>query len=406
MSALHELAPQLDSAPNFRLSQLRHEILQCPVEDVEHFPLKDGWGGAIVPLGIPITNEKIVTFGIPEVSNDPARVEKATGFKRRFWREGDYGRRNGETIQEHRERIRDELLVPAGELVARETFQAVGRKPEDVDVLIVLTTAGPYGLAEALRKRIGLVNVPDENLFTVAMTCPSGAAGLDIAGRLPANLRKLILAPEILTILIDKEHDPDGILFSDVGSGLYDEGAIRVVGSSHKPYPEKASALQISPLYGWPENWDPSQVFQQSGNEWRSFYPQPPGEKHLCMNGEPVFRWSVDEVTEHILEHAKANEIDPIDLNSVTIVPHQANGRIITAQERKIKRVYPNAQFAFVNENLGNNSAGSTTGAILKARERGLLKSAVKDSEGRSRVLAVSYGGGLVSWVTDLYIPV
>ena len=109
----------------------------------------------------------------------------------------------------------------------------------------------------------------------------------------------------------------------------------------------------------------------------------PEGSKHIHMAGPEVFRHAVTNMSQAIEALCNRNGIDGGDL--ALVVPHQANFRIISAIQEKLRMP---EEKVYVNVNrYGNTSAASVILALDEASRGGRL------SPG-DLVLMVAFGGG------------
>jgi 3-oxoacyl-[acyl-carrier-protein] synthase-3 len=108
------------------------------------------------------------------------------------------------------------------------------------------------------------------------------------------------------------------------------------------------------------------------------------GDHYLRMNGQQIFRWATQMMTEAAEQVMRESGLKPdqIDL----FIPHQANLRIIEATARKLG-LPPEKVFSNVS-NYGNTSAASIPIALCEAIDSGAIE--VGDN-----IVLTSFGAGL-----------
>lgn len=408
--------PPLDPDQNFQFYLLEERV--CPPEG------ERGLSGVVLPLGPPVTNEKIIADSFPELNTDELRQKKAvemegkSGFRSRFWLKLPW-QRSPRSERQYRKIIRDKVMVPAGEIVIRRALEVAGVNKEEVDILLVPSTGGPDGLALGIKERVGLVNVPSSQALQFDNACPGGVLALWHLDQMAkekniGGLRVMVAAPEVISpsmspVTADNE---DKILFSDVAAAVtfvYGRD-LKVEASGIFPFPDTEGALKFVPLNDLPQGWDEQDPGRkilsrtEYGYGWRTHYPRPPEGLYCKMNGKAVYKWTMERVLPIVVEFATKHGFD---FNTSIAIPHQANGKMIEAMRRRMVKdyEYQNAQLVFANAEIGNNGAASNWTAFLEALRTGKIQPTEPDGK-TARVMMYGFGAGLLLAVAIVRVRV
>ncbi len=266
----------------------------------------------------------------------------------------------------------DETCVDLAVRAARAALADAGTGVDEVDLIIVATCSAPSGgaaLAPVVAARLGAT----AGAFDVNAACAGFTYGLDTAANAVASgcaRRVLLIGAEQMSAWIDTGDPKTAILFGD-GAGAV------VVGTD-----EAGTGAGIGPT-SWGSDGSGAHLIEAL-----------PGEHHLRMQGQAVYRWVV--ATMHTVAQracAKAG-ILPEQLDAVVL--HQANLRIIEAIVPKIGAI--NAVVARDIVRSGNTSAASIPIALARLRAEGAVRSG-------QRVLLAGYGAGLTYAAQVVTVP-
>ncbi|WP_298832028.1 beta-ketoacyl-ACP synthase III [uncultured Piscinibacter sp.] len=247
--------------------------------------------------------------------------------------------------------------VPSSELAvhaARHALEAAGRKPQDIDLIIVATSTPDMvfpSTACIVQRKLG---VAGGAAFDVQAVCSGFVYGLTVADsmiRTGLASRALVIGAEVFSRILDFKDRTTCVLFGD-GAGAV------VLEASDTP------GILASDLHADGRHVDilcvPGTL---SGG-------QPLGDPLLKMDGQAVFKLAVgvlESAARTVLEKAGRTEAD-IDW----LIPHQANIRIMQSTARKLK--LPMDKLVVTVDEHGNTSAASIPLALDAAVRQGQVK--------------------------------
>ena len=269
--------------------------------------------------------------------------------------------------------------VEASDLAAvacHRALAAAGRRPEDVDLLLVATCSGDTiipSTASAVQTKLGASNAAAMDLNAA---CSGFVYGLVVGTNMirgGTHRSVLVVGTEKLSSLTDFTDRTTCVLFGDGAGAVLLEPTEDPVGllSSELGMDGSVGHILEVPRYGTkgrPGSADPSQC-------------------GIKMEGQEVFRRAVTKMSESAavsLERAGVS-VDQVDL----LIPHQANIRIIEATAKHagipMDKVYVNV------DRFGNTSAASIAIALDEAVKTGRLKPGM-------RLMLCAFGAG---WARD-----
>ena len=264
--------------------------------------------------------------------------------------------------------IRSRHILSEGELPSEmgveagaRALEAAGRRPEDVDLLLVATTFPDMicpGTAPFIAARLGLGDTPFFDLNAGCTVFVYGLAVADALIRSGLHQRILLIGAEALSRVTDWTDRQTCIVFGDgagaalLEPGTEDEG---VLGSTLYGNAEKALLLHI-PSGGTRVPASAETVAA--------------GGHFIKMEGSGVFRSAAPMMEKATLEALRKAGIGLADVDWV--IPHQANVRIIDALVRRLgvspERVITNL------DRVANTSAASIPIALDEALRDGRIQ--------------------------------
>lgn len=260
-----------------------------------------------------------------------------------------------------------DLALPA----ARAALAAAGRKPEDVDLIIVATSTPDMvfpSAATLLQAKLGIGN--GSPAFDVQAVCSGFIYALTVADALirTGSARcALVIGSEVFSRILDFDDRTTCVLFGDGA------GAVLLEASSEPGL--LATELHADGRHAGilcvPGTVAGGQVI---------------GDPTLKMDGQAVFKLAVgvlDEVARSVLAKAGKTEAD-IDF----LIPHQANIRIMQGTAKKLK-LAADKLIVTVDEH-GNTSAASIPLALDAAVRDGRIR--------RGHKLMLEGVGGGFTW--------
>jgi 3-oxoacyl-[acyl-carrier-protein] synthase-3 len=262
----------------------------------------------------------------------------------------------------------------------RNALEMAGKKPEDIELLIVATVTPDYRLPSAgcmVQKKLGLTNAA---AMDVVAACAGFLHGLSIANAFVKTGQYrciMVIGVEKLSSITDYTDRNTCVLFGD-GAGAAvveatDEENRGILGTFMK------SDGNLDRLLWIPDGGSVTPP-QFSKN----------GDGNYCINmaGSELFRHAVRQMGDASLRALKSAGLESSDVS--LLVPHQANIRII---ESMAKRLGLPMDKVFMNiHKYGNTSAASVPMALDEAVRNGRVK------EG-DIVLMTAFGGGL-TWAS------
>lgn len=261
-----------------------------------------------------------------------------------------------------------------------EALAAAGRKPDDVDLLLVATCT-PDSLipssAAIVQKKIGAFNCAAMDLNAA---CSGFVYGLVVGSsmiRAGTNKTVLLIGAEKLHYVTDFTDRTTCVLFGD-GAGAV------VLEPTDEPHGLLSSDLGLD---GSVYHILQTPVDGTMGDRGQS----DPTKSGISMEGQEVFRRAVTKMSESSLVSLDRAgvPIEQVDL----LIPHQANVRIIDATARRLgldeSKVYVNIH------SYGNTSAATIPVALTEALEEGRIRPG-------DTIVFAAFGGGL-SWGSAVY---
>ena len=251
-------------------------------------------------------------------------------------------------------------------------IKKAGITPSQVGLIIVATISADSfmpAVANIVQKKL---NIENAMAFDINAACSGFVYALDIAKSLMDSGKfkyTLVIGAEVLSKHTDWTDRNTCILFGD-GAGavvLEDFSDSHLLYSNCTARPDRDNVLYakgmpiINPLF-----------------------KQEPNNHYVAMNGQEVFRFAVDVITDSINTLLKETKVLLKDIDY--IVCHQANYRII----KKVAKDLDLSESSFYTnlEEYGNTSAASIPIALDEMNQKGLLKQDMK-------IIFVGFGAGL-----------
>jgi len=266
----------------------------------------------------------------------------------------------------------DETTVDLAEQAALKAIEASGKKPEDID-LIVLATTSPDKVfpstACLLQQRLDIHGC---TAFDIQAVCTGFIYAIATAEKfIKSGTHKcaLVIGAETFSRLIDWTDRGTCILFGD--------GAGAVVLEASEETGILSTHLHADGAY---EN-----LLHVPGGPSRGYDIELDlGEADkVHMRGNEVFKMAVNTLGRIVDETLKANQMKKNDIH--WLVPHQANIRIINATARKLNMSMDNVVVTV--DKHGNTSAASVPLALDVAVRDGRIQRG-------ETVLLEAFGGG------------
>ena len=261
------------------------------------------------------------------------------------------------------------------EQAARRAIQAAGRKPQDIDLIVLATTTADKifpSTACLVQQRLDIHGCP---AFDVQAVCTGFVYALAVAEKFvktETSRCALVIGAETFSRIIDWTDRGTSILFGD-GAGAV------VIEASDEPG-ILSTHLHADGAY--------ETLLHVPGGISRGYdLPDVDGDPRFTqMKGNEVFKMAVNTLGRIVDETLQANGMKKSDVD--WLVPHQANIRIINATARKLNMSMD--KVVVTVDQHGNTSAASVPLALDTAVRDGRIK--------RGEVLLLEAFGGGFTW--------
>ncbi|MGB5638542.1 MAG: beta-ketoacyl-ACP synthase III [Sedimenticolaceae bacterium] len=261
------------------------------------------------------------------------------------------------------------------EQAARRAIEAAGRKPKDIDLIVVATTTADKifpSTACLVQQRLDIHGCP---AFDVQAVCTGFVYALAVAEKFvktETSRCALVIGAETFSRIIDWTDRGTSILFGD-GAGAV------VIEASDEPG-ILSTHLHADGAY--------ETLLHVPGGISRGYdLPDVDGDPRFTqMKGNEVFKMAVNTLGRIVDETLQANGMKKSDVD--WLVPHQANIRIINATARKLNMSMD--KVVVTVDQHGNTSAASVPLALDTAVRDGRIK--------RGEVLLLEAFGGGFTW--------
>ncbi|WP_347402057.1 beta-ketoacyl-ACP synthase III [Ectothiorhodospira lacustris] len=272
----------------------------------------------------------------------------------------------------------DETTCDLAAQAALAALAMAGRRPEDIDLIIVGTTTPDQvfpSTACLLQQRLGVHN--GCAAFDIQAVCTGFVYALGVANqfiRSGSARCALVVGAETISRILDWNDRGTCVLFGD-GAGAV------ILEASEEPG-ILATHLHADGRY--------ESLLSVPRGVGKGYADMVAGEAYLQMKGNEVFKWAVNTLGRIVEETLEASGIEQSRVD--WLIPHQANIRIIQATARKLKM--PMDKVIVTVEKHGNTSAASVPMALDVAVRDGRIKRG-------DLVLMEAFGGGF-TWGSAL----
>lgn len=258
---------------------------------------------------------------------------------------------------------------------SRRALQAAGRKPEDVDLIIVATSTPDFvfpSTAALLQNKLGITH--GAPAFDVQAVCSGFVYALTIAEkfiRSGSHKCALVVGAEVFSRILDWRDRGTCVLFGD-GAGAVVLEASDQPGLLASAFHADGSHHGILSV--------PGQVCGGAVT----------GDPFLRMDGQAVFKFAVKVLADvaHEVLDAAGMKTDQIDW----LIPHQANVRILQATAKRLH--LPPEKCIVTVDHHGNTSAASIPLALDESVRAGRIQ--------RGQHLLLEGVGGGFTWGATL----
>ena len=265
-------------------------------------------------------------------------------------------------IKERRLVSGNEDALTLGIEAAKKALDKSGLKPEDIELIVVASSAPPQ-LYPAIGCRIqAALEIPNNiPAFDITAACSGLIYALSIArGYIASGMYKniLIVATDNNSRLLNWEDRTASILFGDGAGAMVvtasEDGVDDIISIDIRSDGSIGDIIQLN----------------LQGKNCPLVEQREEGHQFIQMNGKEVYRFVarvLPEYVEKLIADAgmKAEEID-------YLIPHQANMRIIQAVQERLdysdEKVVTNIKY------YGNTSAASIPLALVEGVEKGKVK--------------------------------
>ncbi|MGG5341673.1 beta-ketoacyl-ACP synthase III [Enterococcus sp. AZ192] len=252
--------------------------------------------------------------------------------------------------------------------VAEQLLKKSGKKPEELDFILVATMTPDYGTPSVACLVQGSIAAQNAFAFDISAACSGFVYALSMGEKLIRTGKRLgmIIGGETLSKVIDWNDRTTAVLFGDGAAGVILEADTEEHFLSEKLQADGKRAKSLTS--GYLENKSP--FYTESSEE----------SNYLKMTGRDIYDFSLKDVASNIREIVE-EDVDYLLL-------HQANKRIIEKISRKL--AIPREKFLTNMEQNGNTSAASIPLLLDESVEAGVLKIG-----SGQKIVLTGYGGGL-----------
>jgi 3-oxoacyl-[acyl-carrier-protein] synthase-3 len=300
-------------------------------------------------------------------------------------------------IEERRLVGRDEPTSELAVKAARRALQVADVHASDIDLIIVATCTPDQVMpstASLVQDKLGAKRA---GAFDLNAACAGFAYALNMgAAQIESRRAKrvMVIGADELSIYLDWKDRGTCILFGD-GAGAVLLQSADTPGILTSTVGSDGSGAGLLNIRGGGSKYRVNG--NGAGPNGTAKHRAPAGDQYLRMNGQQIFRWATQMMTEAAEQVMRESGLKPdqIDL----FIPHQANLRIIEATARKLG-LPPEKVFSNVS-NYGNTSAASIPIALCEAIDAGQIE--VGDN-----IVLTSFGAGLtwsalaVHWTQEI----
>jgi 3-oxoacyl-[acyl-carrier-protein] synthase-3 len=259
---------------------------------------------------------------------------------------------------------------------AMAALEKAGRKPTDIDLIMVATVTPDYVFPSCACTLQGKLGAPQAAAFDLNAACTGFIYGLSLARALLLSEQArciLLVGVETLSRIVDYQDRSTCILFGDAAGAAVIEG-----------FPEPGRGI-LSVAIGSDGDQGDLLCLPAGGSKQPASHETVDARLHyMHMAGNEVFKIAVrgmETIARSALDMAGCT-VNDIDL----LIPHQANTRIIDATAKRLG--IPRDKVVVVIDRFGNTSASSIPLALSVALSEGRVH--------KGDMLAmVAFGGGL-----------
>lgn len=273
----------------------------------------------------------------------------------------------------------DQTTCDLAEQAAIKAIEAAGKKPEDIDLIILATTTPDKifpSTACLLQARLGIRGC---TAFDIQAVCTGFIYALGVADkfiRSGTHRCALVLGAETITRILDWTDRGTCVLFGDGAGAVVIE-------------PSEAPGILSTHLHA---DGSYEKLLHVPAGVSSGFSELKAEAAFIEMKGNEVFRVAVNTLGRIVEETLEFNNMNREDID--WLVPHQANTRIISATARKLNMDMD--QVVLTVAEHGNTSAASVPLALDTAVRRGDIKSG-------ETVMMEAFGGGF-TWGSVLAV--
>jgi len=241
-----------------------------------------------------------------------------------------------------------------GAAAARSALEAAGRKPADIDLIIVATSTPDMVFPSAaciLQNKLGIAGCP---AFDVQAVCSGFVYALTVADamiRTGSASKALVIGAEVFSRILDFKDRTTCVLFGD-GAGAVVLEASETPGILASDLHADGKHVGILCV---PGNVSGGQIL---------------GDPLLKMDGQAVFKLAVGVLEE--AARATLAKAGKTDADIDWLIPHQANIRIMQGTAKKLK--LPMDKLIVTVDEHGNTSAASIPLALDVAVRSGKIR--------------------------------
>ena len=306
-----------------------------------------GWGKCLPPAIL--SNDDLATF----LETDDEWITSRTGMKER--------------------RISHVTVSELAHVACARALAAAGKTAKDVELIVFGSTTFDELCPNAASNVQRLLGAENAACMDVSTACTGGMYSLSVAtSMIKSGVVKsaLVIGAEVISPIMDWDNRDVAVLFGDGAAALYLEESAEETGVITEALGCYGESRDILSVQGWGMKY---------ANKGRML-----GQSNWAFLGQEIFKKAVAGMAQACEKALNQAQLSAEQISSV--VPHQANLRII---DTLVKRLKMDKEKVFINiHKYGNMSAATTLVAFVEAIEESFIAK-------QSYVLLPAFGGGL-----------
>jgi 3-oxoacyl-[acyl-carrier-protein] synthase-3 len=289
-------------------------------------------------------------------------------------------------VEERHEAAPSQAVSDLAAIAARRAIAAAGISPDEIDLILLVSTGGDYVSPPTSCIVQKLINAKNASAFDLNAACMGSIWGIRTAASYIATgvyETVLVVASDLSSRYADYNDKNTFILLGD-GAGA---AVLRKNGNDDG----RGVLAAYSRAKG--EQWDMAVSIGGTSRYPASHRTVDSNMHKFHMNGLEIYKFAIDIIPrciEKVMEQAGLTK-DEVQL----IIPHQANLRILESAQKRSG--FPPEKFFYDVQRIGNTGSATVMIAIADAMEQGRLKK-------NDVAILVGFGAGLAWGATAIRV--